>query len=259
MRSGEYILGNECGHVEDTLSIINGRTIHGYHIEGAGGHAPDVMSMVSYKNIIPSSTTPTNSYTINTVAEHLDMLRICHHLAPKVEEDMQFAQSRIRQATIGAEEYLHDIRAISIMSSDAQSMGRIGEVVTRTWELEDKMKGIRGELQGDSEFDDNNRIKRYIAKYTINPAIAHGISDYIGSVEIGKYADLVIWEPAYFGVKPKTIIKNVHIVYSQMGEVNASIPIPSPVKLRKMWGAYGKLIDIQLSEKLPMTQMYFMD
>lgn len=316
---------NECGYVEDTLSTINGRTIHGYHIEGAGGgHAPDVMSMVSYKNIIPSSTTPTNPYTINTVAEHLDMLMICHHLDPKVEEDMQFAQSRIRQATIGAEDYLHDIGAISIMSSDAQAMGRIGEVVTRTWQLADKMKGIRGELQGDSEFDDNNRIKRYIAKYTINPAIAHGVSDYIGSVEIGKYADLVIWEPAYFGVKPKTIIKNGHIVYSQMGEANASIPTPGPVKLRKMWGAYGEavkdncltfvskrafdegikerlglkrvvlpvhgvrnitkddmklntatpkvtidhsdykvrvdgeLIDIQPSEKLPMTQMYFM-
>lgn len=235
---------NECGYVEDTLKSINGRTIHGYHIEGAGGgHAPDVMSMVSYKNILPSSTTPTNPYTINTVAEHLDMLMICHHLDPKVKEDIEFGESRIRKETIGAEDVLHDIGAISMMSSDAQAMGRIGEVATRTWQIADKMKKERGSLEGDFEFNDNNRIKRYIAKYTINPAISHGIADYVGSIEVGKFADLVIWEPAYFGVKPKSIFKNGHIVYSSMGDANASIPTPGPVMLRKIWGACGDAVN----------------
>ncbi|WP_055069176.1 urease subunit alpha [Clostridium massiliamazoniense] len=235
---------NECGFVENTLETINGRTIHAYHIEGAGGgHAPDVMTMVSNKNILPSSTTPTNPYTLNTVPEHLDMLMVCHHLDPKVEEDVAFAESRIRKETIAAEDILHDLGAISMMSSDAQAMGRIGEVTTRTWQIASKMKTERGPLAGDSEYSDNNRIKRYIAKYTINPAITHGISEYVGSIEVGKYADLVLWKPAYFGVKPKLVIKSGHIAYSKMGDANASIPTAGPIMLRKMWGAYGNAVN----------------
>ena len=230
---------NEAGFVEDTLEAIGGRTIHTYHTEGAGGgHAPDIIKAAAEFNIIPSSTNPTRPFTINTIDEHLDMLMVCHHLDSKVPEDVAFADSRIRPETIAAEDILHDRGVFSIISSDSQAMGRVGEVVTRTWQTADKMKKQFGPLEGDSD-NDNNRVKRYVAKYTINPAITHGISEYVGSVEPNKMADLVLWRPDMFGVKPELIIKGGFIIASKMGDPNASIPTPQPVFYRKMFGAYG--------------------
>ncbi|MEE6131943.1 urease subunit alpha [Priestia flexa] len=232
---------NEGGFVEDTMRAIGNRVIHTYHTEGAGGgHAPDIMKMASFKNILPSSTNPTRPYTINTLEEHLDMLMVCHHLDPSVPEDIAFADSRIRKETIAAEDILHDLGVFSMISSDSQAMGRVGEVITRTWQTADKMKKQRGKLNGDSGIGDNERIKRYIAKYTINPAITHGISEYVGSVEAGKLADLVVWDPAFFGVKPELIVKGGMIAHSQMGDPNASIPTPQPVLYRPMFASYGK-------------------
>lgn len=232
---------NEGGFFEDTLKAIDNRLIHMYHTEGAGGgHAPDIIKAAGYNHIIPSSTNPTIPYTVNTIDEHLDMLMVCHHLNPAIPEDLAFADSRIRAETIAAEDILHDTGAFSIVGSDAQAMGRIGEVTLRTWQMADKMKKQRGSLQGDSEHDDNNRAKRYIAKYTINPAIAHGVSEYIGSVEKGKLADLVLWDPKFFGAKPEMIIKSGEITVAQMGDANASIPTPQPVMLRNMFGSLGK-------------------
>ncbi|WP_196000829.1 urease subunit alpha [Clostridium sp. 1001271B_151109_B4] len=232
---------NEGGFVENTIDAIKGRVIHTFHTEGAGGgHAPDILKMASHPNVLPASTNPTKPYTVNTVAEHLDMLMVCHHLDNKVPEDIAFADSRIRKQTIAAEDILHDMGVFSIMSSDTMAMGRIGEVVSRTWQTASKMKNQRGIMENDSEYNDNNRLRRYVAKYTINPAIAHGIADYVGSVEIGKMADLVLWEPAFFGVKPKLVIKGGMINLSVMGESNASIPTCQPEMLRKMFGAHGK-------------------
>ena len=232
---------NEGGFVENTIDAIQGRVIHTFHTEGAGGgHAPDILKMASHPNVLPASTNPTKPYTVNTVAEHLDMLMVCHHLDNKVPEDIAFADSRIRKQTIAAEDILHDMGVFSIMSSDTMAMGRIGEVVSRTWQTASKMKNQRGIMENDSEYNDNNRLRRYVAKYTINPAIAHGIADYVGSVEIGKMADLVLWEPAFFGVKPKVVIKGGMINLSVMGESNASIPTCQPEMLRKMFGAQGK-------------------
>lgn len=232
---------NESGFVEDTIAAFKGRTIHAFHTEGAGGgHAPDIMKVAGLPNVLPSSTNPTRPFTINTLDEHLDMLMVCHHLDPLIAEDLAFAESRIRKETIAAEDILHDLGAISMMSSDSQAMGRLGEVVTRTWQTAHKMKLQRGLLPGDSERNDNARAKRYIAKYTINPAIAHGISRHIGSVENGKLADLVVWSPAFFGTKPDMVIKGGTIVAAQMGDPNASIPTPQPVHYRPMWGAFGK-------------------
>jgi len=232
---------NECGFVENTIDAIQGRVIHTFHTEGAGGgHAPDILKMASHPNVLPASTNPTKPYTVNTIAEHLDMLMVCHHLDNKVPEDIAFADSRIRKQTIAAEDILHDMGVFSIMSSDTMAMGRIGEVVSRTWQTASKMKNQRGIMENDSEYNDNNRLRRYVAKYTINPAIAHGIADYVGSVEIGKMADLVLWEPAFFGVKPKVVIKGGMINLSVMGESNASIPTCQPEMLRKMFGAQGK-------------------
>ncbi len=235
---------NESGFVENTLAAIAGRTIHTYHSEGAGGgHAPDILRAVSLPNILPSSTNPTMPYTQNTLEEHLDMLMVCHHLSSKIPEDVAFAESRIRAETMAAEDVLHDIGAISIMASDSQAMGRIGEVVCRTWQTAHKMKGERGFLSQDSLQNDNFRIRRYIAKYTINPAIAHGINSYVGSIEAGKIADLVLWNPAFFGVKPDLILKGGFIAASLMGDPNASIPTPEPVYYRPMFGHYGKAKD----------------
>ena len=232
---------NEGGFVENTIDAIGGRVIHTFHTEGAGGgHAPDILKMASYPNVLPASTNPTKPYTVNTIAEHLDMLMVCHHLDNKVPEDIAFADSRIRKQTIAAEDILHDMGVFSIMSSDTMAMGRIGEVVSRTWQTASKMKNQRGIMENDSEYNDNNRLRRYVAKYTINPAIAHGIADYVGSIEIGKMADLVLWEPAFFGVKPKVVIKGGMINLSVMGESNASIPTCQPEMLRKMFGAEGK-------------------
>ena len=232
---------NEGGCVEDTLSAINGRTIHTYHTEGAGGgHAPDIIRAASAWNVLPSSTNPTMPFTKNTLDEHLDMLMVCHHLDKNIPEDVAFADSRIRPETIAAEDVLHDMGVFSMMSSDSQAMGRIGEVITRTWQTAHKMKEERGPLEGDSELDDNMRIRRYISKYTINPAITHGISDYVGSVEVGKLADLVVWNPAFFGVKPDIIIKGGMIIASKMGDANASIPTTEPVMYQHMFGAHGK-------------------
>ncbi len=232
---------NESGFVEDTVAAFKGRTIHAFHTEGAGGgHAPDIMKVVGLPNVLPSSTNPTRPFTVNTLDEHLDMLMVCHHLDPLIAEDLAFAESRIRKETIAAEDILHDIGAISMMSSDSQAMGRLGEVITRTWQTAHKMKLQRGRLPGDTERNDNARAKRYIAKYTINPAIAHGVSRHIGSVEKGKLADLVVWSPAFFGTKPDMVIKGGAIVAAQMGDPNASIPTPQPVHYRPMWGAYGK-------------------
>lgn len=232
---------NESGFVEDTIAAFKGRTIHAFHTEGAGGgHAPDIMKVAGLPNVLPSSTNPTRPFTINTLDEHLDMLMVCHHLDPLIAEDLAFAESRIRKETIAAEDILHDLGAISMMSSDSQAMGRLGEVVTRTWQTAHKMKLQRGLLPGDSERNDNARAKRYIAKYTINPAIAHGIARHIGSVENGKLADLVVWSPAFFGTKPDMVIKGGTIVAAQMGDPNASIPTPQPVHYRPMWGAFGK-------------------
>ncbi|MGO4294936.1 urease subunit alpha [Chitinophaga sp. RAB17] len=235
---------NEAGFLEDTLNAINGRVIHTFHTEGAGGgHAPDIIRAASFPNVLPASTNPTRPYTINTIDEHLDMLMVCHHLDKKVPEDVAFADSRIRPETIAAEDILHDMGVFSIMSSDSQAMGRIGEVVIRTWQTADKMKKQRSFLEEDKNHDnDNFRVKRYIAKYTINPAIAHGISAHVGSLEPGKMADLVLWKPAFFGVKPEMIIKGGMINASRMGDPNASIPTPQPVVYRHMFGAHGKAL-----------------
>ncbi|MEU2790003.1 urease subunit alpha [Streptomyces sp. NPDC007100] len=231
---------NEAGFLQDTLAAIAGRGIHAYHVEGAGGgHAPDMIAMVSEPNVLPASTNPTRPHTVNTVEEHLDMLMVCHHLNPAVPEDLAFAESRIRPSTIAAEDILHDLGAISIMSSDAQAMGRIGEVVLRTWQTAHVMKKRRGALPGDL-LADNARARRYVAKYTINPAVAQGIDHEVGSVEDGKLADLVLWDPAFFGVKPQLVIKGGQIAYAQMGDANASIPTPQPVLPRPMFGAFGK-------------------
>ncbi|MFF7212561.1 urease subunit alpha [Streptomyces sp. NPDC008238] len=231
---------NEAGFVEDTLAAIAGRGIHAYHTEGAGGgHAPDIMTVVGHPNVLPSSTNPTRPHTVNTVEEHLDMLMVCHHLNPAVPEDLAFAESRIRPGTIAAEDVLHDLGAISIISSDSQAMGRIGEVVLRTWQTAHVMKRRRGALPGDGRAD-NLRARRYVAKYTINPAVAQGLDDEIGSVESGKLADLVLWEPAFFGVKPQLVLKGGQIAYAQMGDANASIPTPQPVMPRPMFGATGR-------------------
>ncbi len=236
---------NEAGFVEDTLAAIRGRTIHTYHTEGAGGgHAPDIIRAASEPNIIPSSTNPTRPYTVNTIEEHLDMLMVCHHLDSSIPEDVAFADSRIRPETIAAEDILHDLGVFSIISSDSQAMGRVGEVITRTWQTADKMKRQRGELPEDEAAGsgDNFRLQRYVAKYTINPAIAHGISHLVGSIEPGKWADLVLWNPAFFGVKPELILKGGFIAYSQMGDPNASIPTPQPVYGRHMFGSYGRAV-----------------
>jgi urease subunit alpha len=235
---------NECGFVEDTIAAIAGRTIHTYHTEGAGGgHAPDIIRLCGEANVLPSSTNPTMPFTRNTLDEHLDMLMVCHHLSPKVPEDVAFADSRIRPETIAAEDVLHDLGAISMMSSDSQAMGRIGEVVCRTWQTADKMKRQRGPLPGDSSSDDNYRVRRYVAKYTINPAIAHGIASEVGSVTIGKLADLVLWKPAFFGVKPELVIKGGFIAGAMMGDGNASIPTPQPVVTRMMFGGFGAALE----------------
>ena len=231
---------NESGFVEDTIAAFKGRTIHAFHTEGAGGgHAPDIIKVAGLKNVLPSSTNPTRPFTINTLDEHLDMLMVCHHLDSSIPEDLAFAESRIRRETIAAEDILHDMGALSMMSSDSQAMGRLGEVIMRTWQTADKMKKQRGSLKGDSRAD-NHRVKRYIAKYTINPAITHGVSRHIGSVEVGKLADLVLWSPAFFGVKPDMIIKAGSIIAAPMGDPNASIPTPQPVHYRPMFAAFGK-------------------
>jgi len=232
---------NESGFVESSIAAFKGRTIHTYHTEGAGGgHAPDIIKVVGETNVLPSSTNPTRPYTVNTLDEHLDMLMVCHHLDPSLPEDVAFAESRIRGETIAAEDILHDLGAISMISSDSQAMGRIGEVITRTWQTADKMKQQRGKLPGDPASHDNGRIKRYVAKYTINPAIAHGVGHILGSVEIGKFADLVLWKPAMFGAKCEMVIKGGIIAWSQMGDPNASIPTPQPVYMRPMFGGYGR-------------------
>ncbi|QRG05264.1 urease subunit alpha [Xanthobacter dioxanivorans] len=231
---------NESGFVEDTIAAFKGRTIHAFHTEGAGGgHAPDIIKVAGLANVLPSSTNPTRPYTRNTIDEHLDMLMVCHHLDPEIAEDLAFAESRIRKETIAAEDILHDLGALSMMSSDSQAMGRVGEVIIRTWQTADKMKRQRGKLPGETD-SDNLRARRYIAKYTINPAIAHGMSRHIGSVEPGKLADLVLWTPAFFGVKPDLVIKGGAIAMAQMGDPNASIPTPQPVHYRPMFGAYGR-------------------
>ncbi len=232
---------NESGFVEATIAAFKGRTIHTFHTEGAGGgHAPDIIKVASLPNVLPSSTNPTRPYTINTIAEHLDMLMVCHHLSPRIPEDIAFAESRIRKETIAAEDILHDIGCFSMISSDSQAMGRVGEVVIRCWQTAHKMKVQRGELMGDKG-NDNSRVKRYIAKYTINPAIAHGLSHEVGSVEVGKRADLVLWSPAFFGVKPEMVLLGGSIAAAPMGDPNASIPTPQPVHYRPMFASFGKL------------------
>jgi urease subunit alpha len=234
---------NESGFVEDTIKAFKGRTIHAFHTEGAGGgHAPDIMKVAGLPNVLPSSTNPTRPYTRNTLDEHLDMLMVCHHLDQGIPEDLAFAESRIRKETIAAEDILHDLGALSMMSSDSQAMGRVGEVIIRTWQTADKMKRQRGALEGDTARSDNARAKRYVAKYTINPAIAHGVSKHIGSVEKGKLADLVLWTPAFFGVKPDCIIKGGAIAAALMGDPNASIPTPQPVHYRPMFRSHGKAL-----------------
>ncbi len=256
---------NEAGFVADTLAAIAGRSVHAYHTEGAGGgHAPDIITVVSEPNVLPSSTNPTRPHTVNTVEEHLDMLMVCHHLNPAVPEDLAFAESRIRPTTIAAEDVLHDLGAISIISSDSQAMGRVGEVVLRTWQTAHVMKRRRGALPGDG-LADNMRVRRYVAKYTINPAVAHGLDHEIGSVAAGKLADLVLWDPAFFGVKPRLVIKGGQIAWAQMGDANASIPTPQPVLPRPMFGAHGRApaansvnfvsplaLDDQLAERLDL-------
>lgn len=241
---------NEAGNVEDTIKAIGGRTIHTYHTEGAGGgHAPDIIRVASELNVLPSSTNPTRPFTVNTVEEHLDMLMVCHHLDSRIPEDVAFADSRIRPETIAAEDILHDMGVFSMISSDSQAMGRVGEVIIRTWQTADKMKKQRGRLAapdeptGESREDDNFRIKRYVAKYTINPAITHGVGHLVGSIEPGKLADLVVWSPAFFGVKPDLVLKGGIIAYAQMGDPNASIPTPQPVFGRPMFGAFGKALN----------------
>ena len=234
---------NESGFMEQTMAAVKDRVLHMYHTEGAGGgHAPDLIKSAGYHNILPSSTNPTLPYTVNTVDEHLDMVMVCHHLNPSVPEDIAFADSRIRRETIAAEDILHDMGVFSMVSSDAQAMGRVGEVVIRTWQVADKMKMQRGVMEGDSEYADNNRAKRYIAKYTINPAITHGISNHVGSIEVGKMADLVLWNPAFFGVKPEMVLKNGLAVVGLMGDANASIPTPQPYISRPMYAQYGKAL-----------------
>jgi len=240
---------NESGFVETTLGAFKGRTIHTYHTEGAGGgHAPDIIKACGFPNVLPSSTNPTRPFTKNTIDEHLDMLMVCHHLDPSIAEDVAFAESRIRRETIAAEDILHDLGAFAMISSDSQAMGRVGEVITRTWQTADKMKKQRGPLPEDTAGNDNFRVKRYIAKYTINPAITHGISHEVGSIEVGKFADLVLWRPAFFGVKPTLILKGGAIAASLMGDANASIPTPQPVHYRPMFGSYaGMLHDTSLT------------
>ncbi len=234
---------NEAGFVDDSIAAFKGRTIHTFHTEGAGGgHAPDIIRVCGEPNVLPSSTNPTRPFTVNTIDEHLDMLMVCHHLSPSIPEDLAFAESRIRPETIAAEDILHDLGALSMMSSDSQAMGRVGEVIMRTWQTAHKMKVQRGSLPQDTARNDNFRVKRYLAKYTINPAIAHGISQYVGSIEPGKVADLVLWRPAFFGVKPDMILKGGFIAYAQMGDANASIPTPQPVHGRYMFGGYGRAL-----------------
>ena len=234
---------NESGFVEDTVAAFKGRNIHAFHTEGAGGgHAPDIIKVCGLPNVLPSSTNPTRPFTVNTVDEHLDMLMVCHHLDPRIPEDVAFAESRIRRETIAAEDILHDIGAFSMMSSDSQAMGRVGEVVIRTWQTAHKMKVQRGALPGEKPGSDNLRVRRYIAKYTINPALAHGIARHVGSVEVGKLADLVLWSPAFFGVKPEMILKCGTIAAAPMGDPNASIPTPQPVHYRPMFGAFGRAL-----------------
>ncbi|OGB37784.1 MAG: urease subunit alpha, partial [Burkholderiales bacterium RIFCSPHIGHO2_12_FULL_67_38] len=234
---------NESGFVEDTIAATKGRTLCAFHTEGAGGgHAPDIIRVVGEANFLPSSTNPTMPYTVNTLDEHVDMLMVCHHLDASIPEDLAFAESRIRRETIAAEDILHDMGAISIMSSDSQAMGRVGEVVIRTWQTADKMKSQRGTLPEDSSRNDNFRVKRYIAKYTINPAIAHGMSHIVGSLEVGKWADLVVWKPAFFGVKPALVLKGGSIALAAMGDPNASIPTPQPVHYRPQFGAFGSAL-----------------
>jgi urease subunit alpha len=235
---------NESGFVENTLAAIGGRTIHAFHTEGAGGgHAPDIIKVCAHPNVIPSSTNPTMPYTVNTLEEHLDMLMVCHHLDRSIPEDVAFAESRIRKETIAAEDILHDMGAFSIISSDSQAMGRVGEVIIRTWQTAHKMKVQRGRLPEEQGDNDNIRVRRYIAKYTINPAIAHGLSRHVGSVEEGKRADLCLWNPAFFGVKPEMVLIGGSIVVAQMGDPNASIPTPQPVHTRPMWGAFGRSVE----------------
>jgi urease subunit alpha len=260
---------NESGFLEDTLSAFKGRTIHTYHTEGAGGgHSPDIIRACGEANVLPSSTNPTRPYTVNTIDEHLDMLMVCHHLNPSIPEDIAFADSRIRKESIAAEDIMQDLGAISMISSDSQAMGRIGEVITRTWQTAHKMKQQRGALAPDTERNDNFRAKRYIAKYTINPAISHGVSHEVGSIEVGKLADLVLWKPAFFGIKPSMIIKGGFIAAAPMGDANASIPTPQPVYYRPMFGSFGQApaktcmtfmsqasIDLGVPEKIGMTRM----
>jgi urease subunit alpha len=235
---------NESGFLEATVAAIAGRTIHTFHTEGAGGgHAPDIIKIASHANVLPSSTNPTRPYTVNTVDEHLDMLMVCHHLDPAIAEDVAFAESRIRRETIAAEDILHDIGAFSMMSSDSQAMGRVGEVIIRTWQTAHKMREVRGAFAEDCESHDNARVKRYIAKYTINPAITHGISHLVGSIEAGKLADLVLWKPAFFGIKPSMILKGGMIAAAPMGDPNASIPTPQPSHYRPMFGAFGRALE----------------
>ena len=246
---------NESGFVEDTIAAFKGRNIHAFHTEGAGGgHAPDIIKLCGLPNVLPSSTNPTRPYTVNTIAEHLDMLMVCHHLDPRIPEDVAFAESRIRRETIAAEDILHDLGAFSMMSSDSQAMGRVGEVIIRTWQTADKMKRQRGPLQEDSAGDgrnDNFRAKRYVAKYTINPALTHGLAGHIGSIEIGKLADLVLWSPAFFGVKPDLVLKAGTIAAALMGDPNASIPTPQPVHYRPMFGAFGRALSASVVTFLP--------
>jgi urease subunit alpha len=239
---------NESGFVETTLAAIGDRTIHTFHTEGAGGgHAPDIIRAAGQANVLPSSTNPTRPYTVNTVDEHLDMLMVCHHLDAAIAEDVAFAESRIRRETIAAEDILHDLGVFSMMSSDSQAMGRVGEVVIRTWQTAHKMRGQRGALAGDGTRRDNERVKRYVAKYTINPAITHGIAHLVGSVEPGKLADLVVWSPAFFGVKPALVIKGGMIALAPMGDPNASIPTPQPVHYRPMFGSFGRALSTSVT------------
>ncbi len=234
---------NESGFVEDTIAAFRGRNIHAFHTEGAGGgHAPDIIKLCGLPNVLPSSTNPTRPYTVNTIDEHLDMLMVCHHLDPRIPEDVAFAESRIRRETIAAEDILHDLGAFSMMSSDSQAMGRVGEVIIRTWQTADKMKRQRGPLPEDSDRNDNFRAKRYLAKYTINPALTHGLAEHVGSIAVGRLADLVLWSPAFFAVKPDLVLKAGTIAAALMGDPNASIPTPQPVHYRPMFGAYGKAL-----------------
>jgi urease subunit alpha len=243
---------NESGFVEDTIAAFKGRNIHAFHTEGAGGgHAPDIIKVCGLPNVLPSSTNPTRPFTVNTIDEHLDMLMVCHHLDPRIPEDVAFAESRIRRETIAAEDILHDLGAFSMMSSDSQAMGRVGEVIIRTWQTADKMKRQRGPLPEDSERNDNFRAKRYIAKYTINPALTHGVAEHVGSVAVGKLADLVIWSPAFFGVKPDLVLRSGVIAAALMGDPNASIPTPQPVHYRPMFGAFGRALPASAATFLP--------